>query len=52
MSRTKKPKGSRCVWNRNFDGYYETDCGEAFICNEGTVEQNGIKQLAGEQEPR
>lgn len=47
MSRTKKPTAPTCDWRLMGDAdYYETSCGGAFIVNEGTPAENGMKFCA------
>lgn len=36
-------KPAACNWEYVEDGYWQTDCGEAFCVEEGTPEQNGMK---------
>lgn len=32
----------RCMWTLEEDGFFETDCGQTFIFEEGGVEDNGF----------
>jgi len=31
-----------CVWYETLDGWYETECGHAFIVDHGTPAENGM----------
>ncbi|NIQ76678.1 MAG: hypothetical protein GTN93_00960, partial [Anaerolineae bacterium] len=31
-----------CRWSQNYDGYYDTACGQAFVMESGTPTDNGM----------
>ena len=32
-----------CKWVQNSDGWWQTDCKNGFVVNDGTPEENGMK---------
>ena len=53
MNDSKDPKAAaeppldcrvgRCRWDYDEDGYYDTECGNAFILNNGTTAENDMR---------
>lgn len=46
MARTKKPIGPVCRWTEADEGYFDTDCGHAFVLNTGTPPENHMRFCA------
>lgn len=41
IARESEKPAHKCTWVEDSDGYYSTECGEAYVFNDGTPQKNG-----------